>query len=150
MTRDIVSSEMLGAMLMSQIEHFVARPRERHFGRDAEACHLSHPAFSESIRKLETELGVLLVLRDRSVEGRQGGHRHRRSRADDSVTRRRAITPRLAGRPRWLLPSEKASPIVTVAVLAACDGVPPPRHSSETPTPRPSSFVATSKQSSLR
>ncbi len=52
-------------MLLRQLEYLVALAREHHFGRAAAACHASQPALSVAIRKLETELGVELVHRDR-------------------------------------------------------------------------------------
>ncbi|MER7083770.1 LysR family transcriptional regulator [Saccharopolyspora kobensis] len=56
-------------MLFRQLEYFVALARERHFARAAAACHVSQPALSEAIRKLEQELKVPLVRRGRSFEG---------------------------------------------------------------------------------
>ncbi len=56
-------------MLFRQLEYFVALARERHFARAAAACHVSQPALSEAIRKLERELKVSLVRRGRSFEG---------------------------------------------------------------------------------
>jgi DNA-binding transcriptional LysR family regulator len=56
-------------MLLRQLEYLVAVARERHFGRAAAACHVSQPALSEAIRKLEEELGVRVVQRGRTVEG---------------------------------------------------------------------------------
>ncbi len=56
-------------MLFRQLEYFVALARERHFARAAAVCYVSQPALSEAIRKLEHELGVPLVNRDRSFEG---------------------------------------------------------------------------------
>ncbi len=56
-------------MLIRQLEYLVAVAREKHFGRAAAACHVSQPALSEAIRKLEAELGVRVVQRGRSVEG---------------------------------------------------------------------------------
>jgi DNA-binding transcriptional LysR family regulator len=56
-------------MLFRQLECFVALARERHFARAAAACYVSQPALSEAIRKLERELGVSLVRRDRAFEG---------------------------------------------------------------------------------
>jgi len=41
----------------------VALARERHFGRAADACHVSQPTLSVAIRKLEEELGVRLFER---------------------------------------------------------------------------------------
>jgi DNA-binding transcriptional LysR family regulator len=56
-------------MLFRQLEYFVALARERHFAHAAEACHVSQPALSEAIRKLEHELKVPLVRRDQKFEG---------------------------------------------------------------------------------
>lgn len=56
-------------MLLTQLEYFVAVARERHFGRAAAVSFVSASALSESIRKLETELGVPLVRRGRAYEG---------------------------------------------------------------------------------
>ncbi|BBY56305.1 LysR family transcriptional regulator [Mycobacterium koreense] len=56
-------------MQLRQLEYFVALARERHFARAAAACHVSQPALSEAIRKLEHELGVPLVHRDQRFEG---------------------------------------------------------------------------------
>lgn len=50
-------------MFLRQLEYLTALARERHFGRAAEACHVSQPALSAAIRKLELELGVPLVNR---------------------------------------------------------------------------------------
>lgn len=48
-------------MILRQLEYLVALARERHFGRAAAACHVSQPALSMAIRKLEAELGLRLV-----------------------------------------------------------------------------------------
>ncbi|MFG2330847.1 LysR family transcriptional regulator [Streptomyces sp. NPDC048604] len=56
-------------MLFRQLEYLVALSRERHFARAAQACHVSQPALSEAIRKLEDELDVPLVRRGRTYEG---------------------------------------------------------------------------------
>ncbi|MEU6614286.1 LysR family transcriptional regulator [Streptomyces parvus] len=56
-------------MLFRQLEYLVALSRERHFARAAQACHVSQPALSEAVRKLEDELDVPLVLRGRKYEG---------------------------------------------------------------------------------
>lgn len=56
-------------MLFRQLEYFVALARERHFARAAAACYVSQPALSGAIRKLEHELDVPLVYRDRSFQG---------------------------------------------------------------------------------
>ncbi|MFD8011714.1 LysR family transcriptional regulator [Streptomyces sp. NPDC058955] len=56
-------------MLFRQLEYLVALSRERHFARAAQSCHVSQPALSEAIRKLEDELDVPLVRRGRTYEG---------------------------------------------------------------------------------
>ncbi|MEZ5210751.1 LysR family transcriptional regulator [Gordonia sp. (in: high G+C Gram-positive bacteria)] len=56
-------------MLFRQLEYFAALAREQHFARAAAACHVSQPALSESLRKLERELGVPLVRRGSNFEG---------------------------------------------------------------------------------
>jgi DNA-binding transcriptional LysR family regulator len=52
-----------------QLEYFVALARERHFARAAAACYVSQPALSDAIRKLEHELNVPLIRRDRAFAG---------------------------------------------------------------------------------
>lgn len=56
-------------MLLRQLEYLTALAREGHFGRAAEACHVSQPALSSGIRKLETELQVQIVQRGQRFEG---------------------------------------------------------------------------------
>jgi DNA-binding transcriptional LysR family regulator len=56
-------------VLFRQLEYLVALSRERHFARAAQACHVSQPALSEAVRKLEDELDVPLVRRGRKYEG---------------------------------------------------------------------------------
>ncbi|OLT21627.1 LysR family transcriptional regulator [Pseudonocardia sp. CNS-139] len=56
-------------MLIRQLEYLVALARERHFGRAAQACHVSQPALSAAIRKLEHELDVTIVQRGQRFNG---------------------------------------------------------------------------------
>jgi DNA-binding transcriptional LysR family regulator len=56
-------------MLLRQLEYLSALSREGHFGRAAAACHVSQPALSAGIRKLESELGVRIVQRGQRFEG---------------------------------------------------------------------------------
>jgi LysR family hydrogen peroxide-inducible transcriptional activator len=48
---------------LTELRYVVAVARERHFGRAADACHVSQPTLSVAIRKLEEELGVSLFER---------------------------------------------------------------------------------------
>jgi DNA-binding transcriptional LysR family regulator len=56
-------------VLLSQLEYVCALAREQHFGRAAAACHVSQPALSAGIRRLEHDLGVQVVLRGRRFGG---------------------------------------------------------------------------------
>ncbi len=56
-------------MLMRQLEYLTALSREGHFGRAAAICHVTQPALSAGIRKLESELGVQVVRRGQRFEG---------------------------------------------------------------------------------
>jgi len=48
---------------LTELKYIVAVARERHFGRAAEACHVSQPTLSVAIKKLEEELDVRLFER---------------------------------------------------------------------------------------
>jgi DNA-binding transcriptional LysR family regulator len=56
-------------MVLKHLAYFAALARERHFGRAAEACHVSQATLSEAIRRLETELAVPLVQRGHRFQG---------------------------------------------------------------------------------
>lgn len=56
-------------MLFRQLEYFVAVADERHFGRAAARCHVSQPALSAAIAKLERELDVTLIERGHKFVG---------------------------------------------------------------------------------
>ncbi|SLM46521.1 Hydrogen peroxide-inducible genes activator [Nitrospira japonica] len=50
-------------MTLTELKYLVAVAQERHFGRAAERCHISQPALSLAIRKLEEELGTSVLER---------------------------------------------------------------------------------------
>lgn len=56
-------------MIIKQFVYFAALAEARHFGRAAEACHVSQPTLSSAIRQLEDELGVMLVERGHRFTG---------------------------------------------------------------------------------
>jgi DNA-binding transcriptional LysR family regulator len=66
-------------VFLRQFEYLIALARERHFGRAAEACHVSQPSLSAAIRKLERELGLPLV--------------HRHQRYNDLTTEGHTLLP---------------------------------------------------------
>ena len=53
-------------MNLRELEYLVALADHRHFGRAAEACFVSQPTLSTQLKKLEQELGVTLVERNRN------------------------------------------------------------------------------------
>lgn len=50
-------------MNIRDLEYLVALAEQRHFRRAADACHVSQPTLSGQIRKLEDELGAILLER---------------------------------------------------------------------------------------
>lgn len=55
---------MVYCMNLRELEYLVAVDDERHFHRAAERCFVSQPTLSGQLKKLEEELGVLLVERN--------------------------------------------------------------------------------------
>jgi DNA-binding transcriptional LysR family regulator len=55
--------------LLSSLRYLVALNEHKHFGRAAQACHITQPALSNALRALEGEFGVVIVKRDRSFAG---------------------------------------------------------------------------------
>jgi DNA-binding transcriptional LysR family regulator len=56
-------------VFIRQLKYLVTLADIGHFSRAAAACHVSQPALSSAIRKLEAELGLNLVRRGRNYEG---------------------------------------------------------------------------------
>jgi hypothetical protein len=57
------SLKSLGVFLIEKLELLLALAKERHFGRAAEACGVTQPTMSTSLKQLEEILGVMLVQR---------------------------------------------------------------------------------------
>ena len=55
--------------LIDAYRYLAALERHRHFGRAADACHITQPALSNALRALESHLGVAIVRRSRQFEG---------------------------------------------------------------------------------
>ncbi len=53
-------------MTLTELKYIVAVAREKHFGKAAEACHVSQPTLSLAIKKLEEELELKLFERSAS------------------------------------------------------------------------------------
>lgn len=56
-------------MFMRQIHYLLALAKSGHFGRAAEASHVSQPALSTAIQHLEEELNITIVRRDQRFQG---------------------------------------------------------------------------------
>ena len=54
-------------MTLTELKYIVAVAREKHFGKGADACHVSQPTLSVAIKKLEEELQVKLFERNANV-----------------------------------------------------------------------------------
>lgn len=55
--------------LLASLRYLVALHDHRHFGRAAQACHITQPALSNALRTLEQEFGTSIVKRGRSFAG---------------------------------------------------------------------------------
>jgi DNA-binding transcriptional LysR family regulator len=55
--------------LLASMRYLVALAEHRHFGRAAQACHITQPALSNAMRALEEEFKVVIVKRGRNYAG---------------------------------------------------------------------------------
>lgn len=55
--------------LLAAMRYLVSLDEHRHFGRAAQACHITQPALSNALRALEDEFGVMIVRRGRVYAG---------------------------------------------------------------------------------
>lgn len=97
---------MAAMNLLEALRYLAALDQHRHFGRAAQACHITQPALSNALRALEAELGVALVRRSRQYEGltTEGevalAHAHRLLHGTESLRQELAS---LCGAPRGQL-----------------------------------------------
>ena len=56
-------------MFLRQFEYLIALEKEQHFGRAADACHVSQPSLSSALQQLESELDVPIILRHQRYQG---------------------------------------------------------------------------------
>lgn len=56
----------MDVLTLRRLRYFCTLARERHFGRAAERLHISQPALSVEIRRLEEDLGLQLFIRSRT------------------------------------------------------------------------------------
>ncbi|MDE8346135.1 MAG: LysR family transcriptional regulator, partial [Acidocella sp.] len=54
-------------MELSQVRYFITLCRTLNFTRAAEQCHVTQPAFTRAIQRLEEELGGALLFRERGL-----------------------------------------------------------------------------------
>jgi DNA-binding transcriptional LysR family regulator len=55
--------------LLASMRYLVALSEHRHFGRAAQACHITQPALSNAMRALEQEFKVVIIQRGRTYAG---------------------------------------------------------------------------------
>jgi DNA-binding transcriptional LysR family regulator len=55
--------------LLPSLRYLVALSEHRHFGRAAQACHITQPALSNALRALEQEFAAVIVKRERNYVG---------------------------------------------------------------------------------
>ncbi|MBK0392387.1 LysR family transcriptional regulator [Ramlibacter algicola] len=55
--------------LLASLRYLVALSEHGHFGRAAQACHVTQPALSNAMKALEEEFGVVIVKRGRNYAG---------------------------------------------------------------------------------
>jgi LysR family hydrogen peroxide-inducible transcriptional activator len=62
----ICQAGLSGMLTLRQLRYFKALAETGHFGRAADACHVTQPALSMQIKELEAELGLTLIERRKS------------------------------------------------------------------------------------
>ena len=82
--------------MIDKLEMLIALSRERHFGRAAEACHVTQPTLSSAIKSLEEQLGAQLVVRGARFIGLTPEGQRVLARAKAIVAEARAMRSDLA------------------------------------------------------
>jgi DNA-binding transcriptional LysR family regulator len=114
---------MIGELDLTKLRAFVTLAEYLHFGRAAEALHLTQPGLSRQIQTLERQLGARLLERDRrNVALTEAG----RQLLEDAVPLLEAVNAtrqrvaRAARGPRRLVVGFRAGVIPTPAIAALC------------------------------
>jgi DNA-binding transcriptional LysR family regulator len=105
--------------LLASMRYLVALSEHRHFGRAAEACHITQPALSNALRALEQEFKVTIVQRGRAYGGLTPEGERVLATAQRMLREHRVLEQELgspAHRPRG--PLRMGAVPTTVAVLA--------------------------------
>jgi DNA-binding transcriptional LysR family regulator len=55
--------------LLASLRYLAALDEHKHFGRAAQACHITQPGLSNALRALEEEFGTAIVTRGRTFVG---------------------------------------------------------------------------------
>ena len=119
-------------MELSQIRYFVVLARTLHFTRAADTCHVSQPALTKAIQKLEEELGGLLFHRERNhtqltelgqlmlppLERAFASAQDAKRQAE--AFRRRDASPLRIGL-EWSIPTAALTPVLTSLRQRQCD-----------------------------
>jgi DNA-binding transcriptional LysR family regulator len=84
--------------LIDAYRYLAALAQHRHFGRAADACHITQPALSNALRALESHLGVAIVRRSRQYEGLTGEGEQVLATAHRVLLEQEALRQELASR----------------------------------------------------
>jgi DNA-binding transcriptional LysR family regulator len=84
--------------LIDAYRYLAALAQHRHFGRAADACHITQPALSNALRALESHLGVAIVRRSRQYEGLTGEGEQVLATAHRVLQEQEALRQELASR----------------------------------------------------
>ena len=115
---------MTGELDLTKLRAFVTLAEHLHFGRAAEALHLTQPGLSRQIQTLERQLGARLLERDRrNVALTEAGRQLLEDAPPllEAVNATRQRVARAARGPRRLVVGFRAGVIPTPAIGALCE-----------------------------